>query len=201
MSKKRGADLVYQFKISLQGVRPPIWRRIQILGDCTFWDLHVAIQDAMGWEMEHLHAFNLPSLGRDTDIGVPEEEEGSFGAFLDGVWGRRTLPGWKVRVADYLNLNQPVAFYTYDFGDDWVHKLKLEKILPREEGPYPRCLAGKRACPPEDCGGVGGYAALVAGEYEEGEELFGTFDPEAFDPNGVSFNDPAAMLQFVLAER
>ena len=188
---KRKFTNVYQFRIDLADIRPPIWRRIQVPEAYTFWDLHVAIQDSMGWLDYHLHEFEImdPSSREKCKIGIPDEEFGY----------EKVFPGWRRKIADYFSLENPKAKYVYDFGDYWVHNLKLEKILPREKGvKYPRCIKGKRACPPEDCGGTGGYEefleAIMNPKHEEHEEMLrwigGEFDPEYFDPKEVVFEDP-----------
>jgi hypothetical protein len=174
---------VYQFKITLKGIRPQIWRRIQVPETYTFWDLHVAIQDAMGWFDGHLHEFEIlnPATQRKNLIGIPNEEFG---------WGEETLPGWERKIADYFSKENISADYTYDFGDGWEHKIILEKIIPPDKNTeYPKCLKGKRACPPEDCGGIWGYEEICRGESEFPEEYAG-YDPEYFDVEDVYFEDP-----------
>ena len=194
MGKKK-YDHVYQFKITLQGIRPPIWRRIHVPETYSFWDLHVAIQDAMGWEDYHLHQFTItdPSTDMKVEIGIPAE---GFDVVLD----MENLPGWKQKIAEWFSTENSVAEYTYDFGDNWEHNVKLEKILPKEvEATYPRCIGGKRACPPEDCGGVWGYEEMLDivadkthEDYEETIEWLGDdFDQEHFDVNEITFDDPA----------
>jgi hypothetical protein len=189
---------VYQFKVSLRGARPPIWRRIQVPGSYTFWDLHSAIQDAMGWDDCHMHAFEIldPSVGAVVVIGVPSGDPNGWG---------EDLPGWKIAVAEYFSPENSEAKYEYDFGDSWEHRVKLEKILPREENlEYPRCIDGKRACPPEDCGGISGYIDLLEivndPQHEEHEEMLEwvgeDFDPEDFSPDEVFFGDPLQRLKF-----
>lgn len=189
---KKKFDRVYQFKITLKGTRPLVWRRIQVPETYTFWDLHVAIQDAMGWSDYHLHEFELvdPSTGAKTAIGMPDEE-------FD--FDKKILPDWKQKIADWFFLENRSANYTYDFGDGWRHTVKLEKILPRGNNvDYPKCVDGKRACPPEDCGGVWGYEDLLKAiknpQHERHEELLvwigGEFDPEHFDVEEVRFDDP-----------
>ena len=98
-----------------------------------------------------------------------------------------------------------IANYTYDFGDNWEHKIPLEKILPRDKNiEYPACIAGKRACPPEDCGGIWGYEEFLEAinnpDHEEHEEMLewvgGEFDPEHFDVSEVSFDDPDKRRKF-----
>jgi hypothetical protein len=152
---KKKYNQVYQFKITLKGIKPPIWRRIQVPETYTFWDLHVAIQDAMGWIDYHLHEFEMinPATGLAVNIGTPVPGED---------FDREVLPDWKQNIADYFSMENRTADYVYDFGDNWEHKIQLEKILPREKGVnYPICIKGKRACPPEDCGGIWGYAELL----------------------------------------
>lgn len=182
MTKK--AQNLYQFKITLEGTKPPIWRRIQVPESFSFLDLHDAIQGAMGWEDCHLHCFEVPNpkTGQIDFIGSEDAE---------------CFPGSKKRISSYFSLLNTKVSYEYDFGDGWRHKILLEKILPVEPGiKYPRCLAGKRACPPEDCGGVWGYEELLemmkAPEDEDNKEYLeymidDNFDPENFDRQTVKF--------------
>ena len=181
---------VYQYKITLMDIQPQIWRIIEVTETYTFWDLHVAIQDAMGWEDYHLHDFKIvnPSTGMKAEIGIPDEE-----------FEREILPDTKQKIADWFSLENRLAEYTYDYGDSWHHTVKLEKILPRDENvTYPRCVDGKRACPPEDCGGTRSYEQLLEiikdenhEEYERMMEwLGGEFDSEHFDVKEVIFDDP-----------
>ena len=190
---KNKFDQVYQFKISLQGVRPPIWRRIEVPETYSFWDLHIAIQDAMGWDDYHLHEFGIlsPMTGQEIRIGMLDEDD--FGL------GKVVLPGWKEKIADYFMEEKTSASYMYDFGDGWVHEITLEKFLPREKDTkYPVCIKGKRACPPEDCGGIGGYYDLLEiiknPEHEEYDDMINwlgeDFNPEHFNVKDVSFDDP-----------
>ncbi|MDA2933568.1 plasmid pRiA4b ORF-3 family protein [Acidobacteria bacterium AH-259-D05] len=180
---------VYQFKISLKGIQPAIWRQIQVPENYSFWDLHVAIQDVMGWLDYHLHLFRIaePALNEIHEIGIPDEYELDF------------LPGWELAISDHFSLEKNSAEYEYDFGDSWQHEIILEKILSKEiDSKYPKCIAGERACPPEDCGGIGGYQefleAILDLNHEEHERMLewvgGSFYPESFDPRQVSFDDP-----------
>ncbi|MCK4613418.1 MAG: plasmid pRiA4b ORF-3 family protein [Thermoplasmata archaeon] len=189
---KKRFDHVYQFKISLKGAKPPIWRRIQVPETYSFWDLHVAIQDAMGWDDYHLHEFEIvnPSTGAKMRIGLPE-----------GDYDEEVLPGWKQKISHYFSMEKPLAGYIYDFGDWWEHRIRLEKIVPRDKDiDYPICIKGKRACPPEDCGGISRYYEFLETikdpENKEHEDMLewvgGGFDPERFDPEEVGFDDPAA---------
>jgi len=195
-----------RFRITLVGIRPLIWRRIEVPGNSTFWELHCAIQDAMGWESTHFHDFRPgvydPRHAYDRDglsIGVPDPH------------GFKTvLPGWKTKVTHHLDEVGDRALYIYDFGDDWFHRVVLEAVEKRPKGiGKPVCLGGRRACPPEDCGGVPGYYDLVdalAGKTDESErwrdpefyEQFADYDPAAFHPDEVIFLDPAPRLEFHL---
>ena len=192
---------IYQFKITLQDIKPPIWRRIQVPSTYTFWDLHVAIQDAMGWLDYHLHEFHIKDIGgKKLFIGIPSDEDD----FLDDFCGPHiVLPGWKQKVSKLISITEPTFLYVYDFGDDWHHTIKLEKVLPAEEGiSYPRCIGGKRSSPPEDCGGPPGYQDMLDvlddpedTEFESTREWVdsmkeATFDPEKFHPSEVLFDDP-----------
>jgi hypothetical protein len=194
---------IYQFKITLKETKPPIWRRIQVPGTYTFWALHVAIQDAMGWLDCHLHEFRIRDLdGRLLSIGIPDED-----------FGGETLPGWKCRISKYISLARPTFEYVYDFGDDWRHKVELEGVLPAEPGvDYPRCIKGKRSGPPEDCGGPWGYKELLEvlsdPQHEEhaGTRMWvesikgGPFKPEEFDPAAVQFSDPRERFELAFSD-
>jgi Plasmid pRiA4b ORF-3-like protein len=197
---KKKDKKVYQFKITLQDMKPPIWRRIQVPESYTFWDMHVAIQDAMGWTDTHLHHFEIVNLltGVKEEIGIPDEE---------GITDIEIHAGWKKNIADYFTNDNSKAHYVYDYGDNWEHAIKLEKILDPKEGVhYPMCIAGARACPPEDCGGVGGYEefleAIMDPNHEGYDEMLewagGDFDPDHFDPDDVVFDNPKKRLQYAL---
>lgn len=189
--------LVYQFKVTLLGIKPPIWRRIQVPGDYTFWDLHVAIQDAMGWLDYHFHTFLIAEKGRSKpiEIGIPrdEMEEGGF------------LSGWEVPIREFFKIPGEGALYEYDFGDMWEHEVLLEGIFLREKKVrYPRCIGGERACPPEDCGGIWGYQTLIKvignPKHKEYRDYVGwlkghaknyyPYDPEKFEAEKVHFDNP-----------
>ncbi len=189
------ARKIFQLRISLEGIEPEIWRRIQIPGDSTFWDLHCAIQDAFGWEDCHLHEFHLGRGDDELRVGILEDEDP-----IDEE--DELLPGWELTLAENIRARE-VFLYVYDFGDNWVHYITLEKIVgaaPRKK--YPICLEGERACPPEDCGGPRGYAELLKvirnprhPEHEEMLEWVGKrFDPERFDVKKVRFSDPTERL-------
>ncbi|MCH8924047.1 MAG: plasmid pRiA4b ORF-3 family protein [Planctomycetes bacterium] len=169
-------DVVFQFKISLADSKPPIWRRIQI-SDCTLDQLHTYIQAAFGWHDCHLHIFKIAGV----DYGDPSVLDDGFG--IDDSC--KTLLG-EILPADGSKMN---FLYEYDFGDGWTHKISFEGFKPIDKKQtYPRCTAGKRACPPEDCGGIWGYyhllEALADPEHAEHDDMIewsGPIDPDAFD--------------------
>ncbi len=195
---KKKFDRVYQFKITLASSKPPIWRRIHVPETYTFWDLHIAIQDAMGWQDCHLHEFEMldPKTGEIRRIGISDEKLGFGGVFPDD---EEILDELKKRIKTWFSLENSRAGYTYDFGDGWEHFLELEKILPRDKNVrYPICVTGKRACPPENCGGIWGYESLLEilkdPDHEEYEDMLdwvgGELDPKDFDPKKVVFTNP-----------
>lgn len=195
---KKIFNQVYQFKITLKDIKPPIWRRIQVPETYSFWDLHVAIQDAMGWLDYHLHDFEMfhPTTGEKVKIGMPSDD--------DELYELEIIPEQKQKIADWFFVEDKAVDYSYDFGDNWEHKIKLEKILPRDKNiQYPICITGKRACPPEDCGGPPGYEyfldAIQDPTHEEHESMLrwvgGEFDSEHFDKNEVVFDDPDERLE------
>jgi hypothetical protein len=172
------ARTVHTIKVTLAGSRPPIWRRLQVPSDTTLRTLHQVLQAVFGWEGYHMWVFETPS-GR---YGMTDRELriGSAAAKrLDQI-----APGPKDRFG-----------YTYDFGDNWEHDLLVETVTDPEPGiAYPRCLTGRRGCPPEDCGGIWGYEDLLEiladpahEEHQDRLEWLGLdsadqFDPAAFDP-------------------
>ena len=194
------AQNIQQLKITLFNSKPSIWREILVPADYTFFALHVTIQDAFGWEDCHLHQyFTDDPFKRHANynrIGYPTPE-------MDDVIDER-----KTKLSEYLNTPKTTMFYEYDFGDSWMHEIKLEKTLPRElKKKYPKILGGANACPPDDCGGLGGYYDLLEilknpqrKEHQDMLEWLGLenadeFKPKAFEINSVSFRNPAKALQ------
>ena len=178
MARKKQAtapDRVYQIKVALDGSKPPIWRRLLVPSDLTLGDLHRVIQVAMGWTDSHLHQFTI--AGRSYGVPHPDDMEEILDEEDHRLAGLRPAEKFKFR-------------YEYDFGDSWVHTILVEKILEGKPGqPYPFCLKGKGACPPEDCGGIWGYRDFIAAmaDPEHPEHVHyrdwynADFDPEAFD--------------------
>ena len=168
---------IYQLKVLLSGTRPYIWRRVLVPEDMTLADLHEVVQKAMGWKNAHEHQFVSERYGQ---FGPPDAEPS-----LGPRHGES-----QVRLQDVLAEPKDRMLYDYDFGDSWQHEVILERILPIKSGMlYPRVVGGKRACPPEDCGGTPGFedllVALADPTHPKHEELTlwigGPFDPEAFD--------------------
>jgi hypothetical protein len=184
----------FQFKIVLNHIFPSIWRRIIVPGDYTFWALHVAIQDAMGWHDCHLHEFRIadPRIESQLSIGIPDE---------DIVDDPQFLASWEITIAEYLSPTNSETIYIYDFGDWWEHTVTFEKMINSQSSiEYPVCVAGERSCPPEDSGGPHGYQLFIEAmedpnheAHQQYREWIGVeFDAEKFDPAGVEFNDPVA---------
>ena len=174
---------ILQFKITLNGVKPAIWRRVLVPGDFTLERFHSVIQAAMGWDDAHLHEFLILGLR----YGVPDPDS--------WLGGPECVNEKKVYIFDVFGAVGDKAEYTYDFGDTWEHSIKVEKVLaPEPDMNYPVCTAGKRNGPPEDCGGVYGYYNLIAvlqdPTHKDHEGLLewvgGEFDPEAFSVEEIN---------------
>ncbi len=149
-----GGVPLYQLKITLKWSKPPIWRRVVVRADMTLDRLHNVIQIAMGWTDSHLHQFIAGSGFARTFYGRPDPE------FAD--MGSETLDEKRYTVANLASAAKRKFIYEYDFGDGWQHDVVAEKILPPDPAyKHPVCLAGANACPPEDCGGIGGYYGLL----------------------------------------
>jgi len=176
MAKKTTSKApIYQIKVTLEHSKPPIWRRVLVPGDVTLEKLHTIIQEAMGWTNSHLHQF----IVGQTYIGEPHPDYGFEMQDERRVRLNQVAPrqGFKFR-------------YEYDFGDSWLHTLLVEKVLEPEPGQQvPACIKGKRACPPEDVGGVWGYEGFLEAigdpDHSEHEDYLewigGEFDPGEFD--------------------
>jgi hypothetical protein len=147
-SRKQTPGEVYQIKITLMGSHPPVWRRIEVQGSITLAALHRIVQVVMGWANAHLHRFIIKSRS----YALPDPDDRGSNKPQD----ERDF-----RLHDVAQEGSRLA-YEYDFGDNWQHELLIERIHPAEDGaPYPRCLEGAGACPPEDVGGISGYAHFL----------------------------------------
>lgn len=167
----------YQFKITLKEVDPPIWRRIQVQ-DCTMETFHVLVQIAMGWENGHMHEFVVGKrhIGEPFDVDIEDETS--------------------VRLSDIIpTLGKKKSFeYVYDFGDDWRHSIVFEGTKPpNPKLKHPACIAGERACPPDDIGGPYGYEdfleAISDPDHDRHEDMLdwmGEFDAEEYDAQAAT---------------
>jgi hypothetical protein len=172
--KKDGPAPIYQIKVGLRQAKPPIWRRLEVPADLSLADLHHVIQVTFGWDDSHLHMFETPY--------------GEFGHANQELGHRAEAPVTLEQVAPRAT---DKIRYTYDFGDDWEHEILVEKVLDRDQSApvHPRCTGGRRAAPPEDCGGIWGYAELVEvladprhPDHEDRLQWLGLDDPNQFDP-------------------
>ncbi|MGD9704063.1 MAG: plasmid pRiA4b ORF-3 family protein [Acidimicrobiia bacterium] len=182
------AKTVHRLKVTLRQVKPPIWRRIEVLSDVKLSELSDVLEAAMGWYGGHLHAFEAGGVHYE----MPDP---------DGFGFNRPVDERKARLGEVLPTVGSKMRWDYDFGDGWEHDVLVEAIEPRRaEVTYPVCLAGKRACPPEDCGGPWGYGNLLAAlgdpTHPEHDELTEWappgFDPAAFDAGEVTEDMRAA---------
>ncbi len=171
---------IYQIKISLIGAKPPIWRTVLVSSDIDLETFHDVIQVAMGWTDSHLHQF----IANQVFYGIPDDD---FGMEMEDET--------KYKLSQLLKKEKESLIYEYDFGDSWEHKILLEKILPDDgKTVLPVCIKGKRACPPEDCGGIWGYEELLQTisnvKHPEHEDMLewlgGDFNPELFDLEGIN---------------
>jgi len=174
----------YQIQISLKNISPKIWRRLLIPADLPLQDFHKVIQSSMGWWNSHLHQYI-----KDRKYYLEKTEDDDF-------WDEMVHVDYsELKVSDLLKKENDKIGYEYDFGDGWLHDIVLEKILDPDPGViYPQCVAGKRNCPPEDCGGPYGYSNFLKiisnprdKEYKEMIEWAGgKFDPESFDKEAIN---------------
>ena len=179
-SAPESSGKTYQLKIELEGISPPIWRRVLVPGNISLGRLHTIIQAAMGWENAHLHQFIIDKQFYSN----PAFELNDFGDAPQVRNEKKTL------LTDVALRAGKVLVYEYDFGDSWTHRIKVEKIFKQEPstGSAVECIAGARACPPEDCGGAWGYEDLLEalkdpkhkGHKSTLEWLGEEFEPEAF---------------------
>jgi hypothetical protein len=167
-------------KVTLRHVRPPVWRRFTMRDDASFQDLHEVLQTVMGWEDSHMHEFRAA----ERTIGIPTFEPTGSPEDEDGV-----------RLREVFRKAGDRAVYAYDFGDRWEHAVEVEEVRRHEpRSHYPVILDGRRACPPEDCGGPVGFAGLLAAlrspenpHHQTAREWTGPeFEPERFDKHELN---------------
>ena len=177
----KGNAPLYQLKVVLLGSKPPVWRRLQVPGDATLDWLHAVLQVAIGWTNSHLHQFKAGgNCYSDTRHNFAEYEGDP-----------EILEARKFTLRQIAPRELDAFRYEYDFGDSWEHEITVDEILPPDAAAATTafCLDGTRACPPEDCGGVWGYANLLKilknrkhPEHKRMKEWLGReFDAAAFD--------------------
>lgn len=172
---------VHRIKVTLAGSKPPIWRRLEVPSTITLHRLHDVLQAAFGWTDTHLWAF-----------------EDSDAVFAVGEIGAPHRNARRVVLGQIAPTSGDTVRYVYDFGDDWDHRILVEAVdEAAPDGRYPRCLTGRRATPPEDCGGVWGYQDLVDSLADPGHpehrdrlawlglDAAGEFDPARFDQDAI----------------
>jgi len=174
----------FQLKISLNHSKPPIWRRILVGEYSTFYDLHLIIQYAMGWDDAHLWEFNVDGDTLSEKFTDEEDDDNFF-----GIDENKSLDPADTLLSDLITKVKEKFKYLYDFGDSWEHTITVEKIIEETgEQQLPYCLTGKYNCPPEDCGGIWGYYELMEilanpkhKEYKSMREWVGDYDADEFD--------------------
>ena len=177
---------VHRLKVTLRQVKPPVWRRIEVGSSIKLSELSDVLEAAMGWLGGHLHAFEADGVLYE----IPDGE--SFGF-------RRPRDERKARLGEVLSAVKSKMRWDYDFGDGWQHDVVVEAIEPiKSDAVYPVCLAGRRACPPDDCGGPWGYGNLLAAisdpSHKEHEEL-NEWLPPGFDPNEFDIAGATEMMR------
>ena len=178
MKQPGSAVEVYVVKVTLLGTSPPVWRRILVPRDITLQHLHRTLQTVMGWTNSHLHQFVVQ---RQT-FSDPRSRVGTKVANEN-----------RTRLGELIWTVGASLLYEYDFGDGWQHKLLLEEVLTGDESFQQICVAGKRCCPPEDCGGPRGFAELLNAlrdanhpGHEEVCEWLGDYVPESFSADEIN---------------
>jgi hypothetical protein len=175
---KKPPGALYQLKITLKWSKPAIWRRVVVRADLPLSSLHDLLQRVMPWTNSHMHQF----IAGKAFYGAPAPE------FAD--MGMEMLNEDEYTLADLAPAAKRKFIYEYDFGDGWAHEVTVEKVLPPDaDFKRPVCLAGAKACPPDDCGGMGGYDHLLEilgnPKHPEHAEMLdwvgGEWDAERFD--------------------
>lgn len=179
---------LFQLKIELADIKPTVWRRIIVPETITLGKLHQVIQAVMGWTDSHLHEFEIAG----EHYGIPD---------LDDPFGPPVVSEARAKLGASLH-GAKIFRYVYDFGDNWEHKIKVEKVLPSDAYPVPTCVGGTNACPPEDVGGPYSYPdfleALADPTHPEHDQMLewngGPFDPTTFDLEAIDHRLQAIRL-------
>ena len=174
-----GRNMLYELRVQLKDIRPPVWRMLLVPQQATLHDLHRVLQAAMGWSDSHLYLFHIGRLL----YGEPSLE-----------WGRDIRNSKRTRLEEIAHEGSRSFLYEYDMGDSWMHEITLQRTVESKGKGSPQCTDGARACPPEDCGGPPGYEdfleAISDPRHEQHEFMMdwadGEFDPEYFDIAAVN---------------
>jgi hypothetical protein len=188
-ARKRAAPKLYDLHVELENIQPPIWRRVLVPGSIKLPKLHDLLQLVMGWSDSHLHSFEFgkktfsPAHADMEELNILDEQKYTLG----GVLGES--------VREFV--------YEYDFGDSWRHRIQVKSVAqPNTDWFYPLCIAGERAAPPDDVGGVMGYVEFLSAikdpKHDEHDSMLtwigGAFDPEGFDLHAINrtlrYGDP-----------
>ena len=184
----------YTIRISLQGIRPVIWRKLEVPSNISLAFLGFVLLEAMGWENEHLHQFR-----KDNHFYSPEnQQDPDMFPDFGGVVNHKSE---EFCLSDIMTEKGDKVLFDYDFGDDWHHQVLLSSVgdYADDEPRKVRLIGGKNACPPEDCGGEWGYNALCAyyhtGKQAEGvDESFYSWVDEDFDPEYFPLEEMKAWM-------
>jgi hypothetical protein len=187
--------MAYILKVQLNGVKPPVWRKVVVNENITFHNLHLVIQKSMGWLNYHMYQFSPSGYG---SYPIIEEEPESADS---GVFTQKAMKSAKTTLQKYYEEYGAKLTYTYDFGDDWNHSVILEETTD-EKVMFAKCISAKGSCPPENCGGIYGYHNMLQTlndpndpEYEEMREWLGLMDGEEWKLNNVDIESINLMLK------
>ncbi len=184
--------MTLQFKIQLKNLsNPTVWRRIQVPGTFTFHDLHLVIQRVFPWDDYHMYLFSPSGYGSHPTIAISSDDD----------WEAPEFDALETKLNELFKTEKQTYTYIYDFGDDWIHKITLEKILP-ENITIPKCIKGNGKCPPEDCGGPWGYENLLEildnpkhEEHKNIKEWLGLKKNEKWDENEFDLEEVNEWLE------
>jgi hypothetical protein len=185
--------MTFQFKIQLKDIsKPPVWRRVVVPAQFSFLRFHLVIQAAFGWDNYHMFQFSPNGFRSDPIIKEPFEDDDDYFEFIDAK---------KAKLSEIFKEENQKFIYIYDFGDNWEHKITLEKII-EEKTKISDCIAGKGTCPPEDCGGAWGYMNLIEilkdpenPEHTDMRDWLGLDDDEEWDVNGFDLEETSSTVR------
>ncbi|MEJ7740537.1 MAG: plasmid pRiA4b ORF-3 family protein [Chitinophagaceae bacterium] len=185
--------MLLSLRIQLAEIKnPPVWRRLTVPAQFSFHKLHLSIQLAFGWENYHLYQFSIDGFNSDESISVPHEDD----------W-HKVEDSKKVKLSRVFSTVGQKYVYIYDYGDHWTHNITVEKVEDIKASKAD-CIAGVGACPPEDCGGPGGYQDLKKillkpkhSEYESIKGWLGLEEDEQWDPAAFDLEKTRAVISKV----